>query len=143
MELSLNLEQALARMRFVLEPGEFCLLGFSDPPSSEDLAELSQPSQLVLEQGETSILVAAGPAQAILARHPAAQVEGGLRWIRFEAPMGWELVGFLAKVTGELAAAGVPIGAVCGYSRDHLFVAGKHLELAREVLGRLFPEQPA
>lgn len=139
----MNLEQALARMRFVVEPGEFCLLGFPEPPSSEDLAQLSQPSQLVLEQGETSILVAAGPAQAILERHAGAQLEGGLRWIRFEAPMGWELVGFLAKVSGELAAAGVPIGAVCGFSRDHLFVPGKHLELAREVLGRLFPERQA
>ena len=40
--------------------------------------------------------------------------------------MGWELVGFLALVTGRLAAAGVPLGAVCGFQRDHLFVAERH-----------------
>lgn len=139
----MNLEQALERMLFVVEPGEFWLLGFPEPPSAQDLADLGQPSQLVLESAETSLLVGAGPGQAILERHGQAQVERGLRWIRFEAPMGWELVGFLAKVCGELAAAGVPIGAVCGYSRDHIFVPGKHLERVREVLSGLFPEQPA
>ena len=130
-------------MCFVVEPGEFCLLGFPEPPLALDLADLGQPSQLVLEAGETSILLGAGAAEAILGRHTGAKVERGLRWIRFEAPMGWELVGFLAKVSGELAAAGVPIGAVCGYSRDHLFVANKYLERVRKVLGALFPEQPA
>ena len=69
-----------------------------------------------------------------------SMVERGLVWIRFDAPMGWEVVGFLALVTGRLAEAGVPIGAVCSFSRDHLFVAESYLERTREVLGGLFPE---
>ena len=77
---------------------------------------------------------------ALLARHPGAQVERGLVWIRFEAAMGWEVVGFLARVSGALSAAGVPIGAVCGYSRDSLFVAEAHLERTHEILLELFPE---
>jgi hypothetical protein len=28
---------------------------------------------------------------------------------------------------------------VCGFSRDHLFLAEKHLETARAVLNRMFP----
>ena len=54
--------------------------------------------------------------------------------------MGWEVVGFLARVTGALAAAGVPLGAVCGFSRDHLFVAEAHLERALETLRGSFPQ---
>ena len=72
-------------------------------------------------------------------RHPDAQVEGGLVWIRFRAAMGWEVVGFLAKVTGALADAGIPLGAVCGFSRDHLFVHERYLEKALVTLKVLFP----
>ena len=57
--------------------------------------------------------------------------------------MTWELVGFLALVTSRLAQAGVPLGAVCGYSRDHLFVARCHAERARGILRELFPSGPS
>ena len=74
-------------------------------------------------------------------RHADARSEGPLVWIRFDAPMGWEVVGFLAAVTGALAEAGIPIGAVCGFSRDHLFVHARHEADARKVLAGLFPER--
>jgi hypothetical protein len=86
------------------------------------------------------LLVAEDRIPEVLARHPRARVERDYAWIRFEAPMGWEVVGFLARVTGALAAAAVPLGAVCGFSRDHLFVARRHLPAARATLTRLFPE---
>ena len=44
------------------------------------------------------------------------------------------------QINSALAEAGVPIGAVCGYSRDHLFVGRAHLERTQVVLGALFPE---
>jgi hypothetical protein len=135
-----GLEEALARMQFRVESGRFVLLGFDEPPAAADLAALRPPAQLVIEAGETSLLLREELLAAALARHPRARVERDLAWIRFEAPMGWELVGFLARVTAELARAGVPLGAVCGFSRDHLFVPARHLETARACLARLFPE---
>lgn len=135
-----TLEEALARMRFRVERGEFALLGFAEPPSAADLDALEPPAQLVVEAGETTLLVRAERLDGLLARHPHARVERELAWIRFEAAMGWEVVGFLARVCGALAAAGVPLGAVCGMSRDHLFVARAHLARAREVLARTMPE---
>jgi len=137
-----DLDEALARMCFVVEPGRFALVGFDEAPDAEDLALLIPPAQLVREGDETSLLVGEAALRALLARRPGARVERGLVWIRFEAAMGWEVVGFLARVTGVLAAAGVPIGAVCGYSRDHLFVAERYLERTRAVLLELFPEGP-
>ena len=138
-----DLPEALARMSFALEPGRFALLGFAEPPLPADLRALERPPAMVArEGGETTLLVRAEELEGLLARHPAARVEADLRWIRFELPMGWELVGFLALVTGRLAAAGVPIGALSAYSRDHLFVAEKKLEPALRVLRELFPEVP-
>lgn len=128
-------------MSFRLEPGRFALLGFPEAPDAIDLAALDEPpGQLVREAGETTLLVRQERVAELRRRHPAARVESGLRWIRFEAAMGWEVVGFLARVTDRLAAAGVPIGAVCGFSRDHLFVAEQHLPRALAALRELFPD---
>jgi hypothetical protein len=135
-----DLDAALARMRHELLPGRFALVGFDAPPEAADLALLEgAPGQLVREGGETTLLLARERLPELLARRPAARVEEDLAWIRFTAPMGWEVVGFLARVTGSLAAAGVPLGAVCGFSRDHLFVHERHLEATLAVLDRLFP----
>ncbi|TDJ80006.1 MAG: ACT domain-containing protein [Planctomycetota bacterium] len=127
-------------MSFRVEPGRFALAGFPEPPAPADFAALAPPAQMIREADETSLLITEGRLPGLLARHPSARVERGLVWIRFDAPMGWEVVGFLALVTGRLASAGVPIGAVCGYSRDHLFVAERYLERTRAVLAELFPE---
>ena len=48
--------------------------------------------------------------------------------------MDWDVVGFLAAVTGVLAQAGIPLGAVCGYYRDHLFIAAEYADRAEAVL---------
>ena len=139
---SRDLDAALAAMSFELVPGRFALLGTSAPPTAAELEHLGDgPSQLVVEGGETTWLVAEDRVAALLDAHPEAQVERGLAWLRFVAPMGWEVVGFLARVTGSLAAAGVPLGAVCGFSRDHLFVHEDHLERTLEVLRAEFPER--
>lgn len=136
-----KLSEALQRMRFRVEDGRFALLGFAAPPTAGDWAALGDgPAQLVREGGETSLLVPEGALDTLLAAHPDAQVEKDLVWIRFETPMGWEVVGFLALVTERLAAVGIPIGAVCGFSRDHLFLNAARLPIALGVLRELFPE---
>jgi len=136
-----NLPQALASMRFRVQPGRFALVGFPDPPGPRDWAALGDgPGQLVREGGETTLLVPEAATVALAEDHPQAAFERNLVWICFEAPMSWEVVGFLALVTGRLAAAGISIGAVCGYSRDHLFLDAAHLPAALAVLRELFPE---
>ena len=139
-----RLEDALRQMRFAVERERFALVGFRAPPLAADLAPLARalPCQAIREGGETTLLVPEAELAGILARHPGAEAERGLAWIRFESAMAWDLVGFLALVTGRLAAAGVPLGAVCAFHRDHLFVAERHLERARAVLRELFPEAP-
>ena len=139
-EFAEDLESAMAAMRFRVLPGRWALIEFAGPATPEDLAALVPCGQVVVEPEGTSLLLAEAGLAGALARHPEARLERGLVWIRFEAPMAWEVVGFLARVAGGLAEAGVPIGAVCSYARDHLFVPERSLEAARAALGRLFPE---
>lgn len=121
-----TLTEALARMTCCPEPESMGLVGWpgEDLDADEFRALLAQegPVQIVREGGEITILSPWQQAQALFQARPSAQITGPLTWIRFETPMAWELVGFLAHITGALAAAGISIGAVCGFSRDHLFV---------------------
>jgi hypothetical protein len=48
--------------------------------------------------------------------------------------MDWQVVGFLATVTALLAQAGIPLGAICGYYRDHLFISVEHAARAEGIL---------
>lgn len=135
-----TLEQALRAMTFEVLDERFALCGFDEPPVTADLTDLrGAPGQLTCEGGETSVLLEQSKLPAFLARHPDARVEHDLLWIRFRSAMGWEVVGFLARVTGALAGAGIPLGAVCGFSRDHLFVHEKYLPQSLAVLRELFP----
>ena len=135
-----DLEQALAAMTWREEPGRFALVGFDSPALADDLLALTECGQITREGGETSLLIRAEELTGVLERRPDARVERDLCWYRFEAAMGWEVVGFLARVTTHMAEAGIPVGAVCGFSRDHLFIGAAHRERAREVLAGLFPE---
>lgn len=139
-ERAKTLQQALLGMAWERLEGDFALLGFPEPPERADLELLAaDPAQIVREGGETTLLVRAEQAAGVLRRHPLARVQTPLSWIRFRMTMEWQVVGFLALVSSALAEAGVPIGAVCGYSRDHLFVAREHLAATERVLARLFP----
>lgn len=133
-----TLEEAWERMSWRVEAGRFALVGGGAPPGAALLAALAEPWQLVREGGETTVLCPESCLDAVEAAAGDVRVERGLLWVRFEAPMGWEVVGFLARVTTALAEAGVPLGAVCGYSRDHLFVAERHDAATRAVLEGLF-----
>jgi hypothetical protein len=136
-----TLPEALARMTCSPEPEPMGLVGWSgeDLGAGEFQALLAQegPLQVVREGGEITVLVPWQQAQDLLQARPSAQIAGPLTWIRFETPMAWELVGFLAHITGALAAAGISIGAVCGFSRDHLFVPQELGSEALRVLAEL------
>ena len=70
-----------------------------------------------------------------LALHfPDATTEGPLKIFTFTVAMDWQVVGFLAAITQLLAQAGIPLGAVCGYYRDHLFIAANYAAQSEVLL---------
>ena len=136
-----SLREALSRMTWRPEPGLFALVGFEGGPRVEDLALLGRaPSQVIREAEGTTLLIHEDAVDGVLSRHSGVKLERSLVWIRFSASMDWELVGFLAYVTKALADAGVPVGCVCSFDRDHLFVAEAYYKRTAEVLNALFPE---
>ena len=70
-------------------------------------------------------------------RHAArdARVERGFRLVTLDVELPWNVVGFLARVTEILAAAGVSVGALSAFSRDHLLIKQDELAVALRALG--------
>lgn len=129
-------------MSFAVQGGRYALCGFAEAPVEGDWAALARPPcMFVRERGETTLLLFENEVAALLERHPSAKVKRGFVWIRFEAPMTFDVVGFLAHVTGELARAGIPLGVVCSFSRDHLFISERFLPKVKAILARSFPER--
>jgi hypothetical protein len=132
-----TLEEALQRTRAVALPGPFGVVGIA-PGSTPDLGALlagPPPRQVVREEDELTFLGPWEEAQDLASA--GAGLAGPFAWIRFETPMAWELVGFLGAVTAALAEAGISLGTVCGYSRDHLFVPWERRQEALACLARL------
>jgi hypothetical protein len=140
-----GLDEALRVMTFRVRPETFALLAFPRARAAEALAlaaraPVEAPASVVLEADVATVFA----PEDVLLTSPAldgARVERGQRLVTFEAPMAWDVVGFLALVTRALADVKVPVGAVCGFDRDHVFVHGRFLDAARAALReRVCPE---
>ena len=62
------------------------------------------------------------------------RVEAGYRCLVVQGPLPFSAVGILARLSGALAAAGVPLFAVSTFDTDYLLVRDEHLPAAAAAL---------
>src|ERR671929_1203405 len=133
--------ELLRHARVEVAPGEFVLVGLrhEDWKRLLENPELSPRAEsnfmLLRDPFEVTLLVEESDWRAM--RHAArdARVETGFRLVTLGVELGWDVVGFFAHVTAILAAAGVPVGALSAFSRDHLLVKQDDLGRALRALG--------
>jgi len=136
-----RVEGLLRRTRVEVAPGAFVLAGLrhADWARLLESPELSpRPDSvymLLRDSREVTLLVEEDDWRAM--RHAArdARVEAGWRLVTFDVELPWDVVGYLARVTQILAAAGLPVGALAAFSRDHLLVKQDDLPAALRALG--------
>jgi hypothetical protein len=135
--------ELLAATKVVLRPERFVLVGLEADQLSPALVVLATDppefASVVAEPDVTSLVVSEKVWNVMADDFPNARIEAGYRVITFEQEMGWDIVGFLAHVTSLLANEGIPLGAICGYTRDHLFVHERYAQRAVQVLERAVP----
>ena len=133
--------ELLSRARVEVAPETFVLVGLRH----EDWRRLLENPELS-PRAESNFMLLRDPFEVTLLldeedwramRHAArdARVEGGFRLLTLGVELGWDVVGFLARVTAILAEAGVPVGALSSFSRDHLLVKQDDLGRALRALG--------
>jgi hypothetical protein len=96
----------------------------------------SAPFMLLRDEHEVTLLLDESDWRTM--RHAArdARVEGGFRLLTFDIELDWSVVGYLARVTSILAEAGIAVGALSAFSRDHLLIKQDDLGVALRVLGQ-------
>ncbi len=106
------------------------------------IAEASQEfSCLIADKDELSLLLPSDVCDGFRGRLRHAEISPVVyRLITFDIELAPDLVGFLSKVTGALAAAGIPLLAIAAFSRDHIFVPADDLEPALRRLRDLQAE---
>ena len=65
---------------------------------------------------------------------PGVRCETGWRCMKVAGPLDFGLTGILAALTAPLAAAGIPVFAVCTYDTDYVMVKAENLEPALQAL---------
>ena len=93
------------------------------------------PFMIFRDQHEVTLLIEEDDWRRI--RHAArdAKVESGFRLLTLDIALPWNVVGFMARVTELLAGAGISLGAITAFSRDHLLIKQDDLAKALRVLG--------
>ncbi len=133
-----SIETILASTELDIRSGEYVLVGISPDKRAKletDLTKLSDTFfQYTCEADVLTVLLHSADWDSICGGYPKANIEGPLRIFSFSVVMDWQVVGFLAEITGILAGQGIPLGAVCGYYRDHLFIAREYAHQAETVL---------
>ena len=110
--------------------------------ASAIIAEAGLPfAALVVDKDEATLLLRADVCEQYKARlRQASLSQERYRLITFTAALEPDLVGFLARVSEALAAAGAPILAYGAFSRDHILVPARDFQRAMTALRRLQQE---
>ena len=90
---------------------------------------------LLRDAHETTLLVEEDDWRAMRHVLRDARSEGGWRLVTLDIELPFNVVGYLARVTEILAAAGIPVAALSAFSRDHLLIKQDDLGAALRVLG--------
>jgi uncharacterized protein len=94
-------------------------------------------TQLIVEPEVLTLLLPQPDWRSLRPAFPHARIQQPFRVISFDHDLPDDLVGFLAVASRALADAGVPILAICGYTKDHILVREEHLDRALAALDAL------
>ncbi|MGB7923023.1 MAG: ACT domain-containing protein [Pyrinomonadaceae bacterium] len=140
-EQATEVARLLSKTRVEVAPSTYFMIGLRH----EDWTRLLQnpelsprgsaPFMLLRDEHEVTLLLDETDWRTI--RHAArdARVEGGFRLVTLDIELDWQTVGYLARVTDILARAGLSVGALSAFSRDHLLIKQDDLATALRVLG--------
>ncbi len=136
-----NIAELLGRTRVEIAPATYYLVGLRHEDWKQVLEnpELSPrgsaPYMLLRDDREVTLLLEEDDWRAMRHAVRDARIESGFRLVTLDIELDWNVVGYLARVTQILAEAGIAVGALSAFSRDHLLIKQNDLGTALRVLG--------
>jgi hypothetical protein len=136
-----TVSELLRETKVEVAPASYALIGLRHQDwtrllENPELSPRADAPFMIFRDGrEVTLLIEEDDWKRI--RHMArdARVEGDFRLVTLNIELQWNVVGYLAHVTNILAAAGLSVGALSSFSRDHLLIKQNDLGAALRVLG--------
>ncbi|HEY0079913.1 MAG TPA: ACT domain-containing protein [Pyrinomonadaceae bacterium] len=138
----MDVEELLRRTRVEVAAATFVLVGLRQEDwrrllENPELSPRAEASMMLLrDEREVTMLLEEEDWRPMRHALRDARVESGFRLVTLDIELGWQVVGYLARVTEILASVGVPVGALSAFSRDHLLIKQDDLGKALRVLGK-------
>ncbi len=138
--LEKTVSDLLRETRIEVVPATFVLVGLSHQNwtrllENPELSPRAKSPFLIFRDGrEVTLLLEEDDWQRIRHIVRDAKMERGFRLVTLDIELPWNVIGYLARVTEILAAAGIPVGALSSFSRDHLLIKQDDLGKALRVL---------
>jgi len=129
----------------IVDPGVYTLVGIrpEDWTRLLESPELSprgtEPFMVLRDRKEVTLMLEQSDWTTLKHAVREAKVEGDYRLLTFDIELSWDLVGFLAEIARLLASAGVPVGALSAFSRDHILIKQEYLPAALKALAAKIP----
>jgi hypothetical protein len=87
----------------------------------------------IIDKKETTVVI----QESRIPEKDVIAIESGWKIISFDMVLPFGLCGFLARISGELAKAGISIFVLSSYSTDHILVKKKDLAKAATQIRKL------
>lgn len=140
-EVNEQARELLRQARVEISPETFFLIKLNDEEwkrllESPELSPRADSAFMFLrDRYEITLLVDETDWRTMRHLLRDAKVESPFRLVTFDIELDWNTVGFFAHIANILAAAGVSIGALSAFSRDHLLIKQDELGAALRALG--------
>ncbi len=112
----------------------FCAITRTEDELSLVLPEKQLPASVLSELGmsgqEAPQIMSADKENT----HSGWQVEGGWQGLKIVGPLDFGMIGVIARISGSLAKAGIPIFVISTYDTDYIFVKELHFLSACDVI---------
>jgi hypothetical protein len=131
----------LRKTRIEVAPATYLVIGLHHPDWQRLLEnpELSPradaPFMILRDAHEVTLVLEEEDWRRICHAVRDAKIETGYRLVTLDIELPWSTVGYFARITEILAAAGISVGALSSFSRDHLLIKQEDLGRALRVLG--------
>ena len=138
--------ELLAGSRALVDPATYSLVSLTHDQFSSLISDPARspsgrsPYLIFSDKFEVTLVLEQADLDRVREGSEAVRVMSGYRLLTFDAELPPDLVGFLARVSGILADAGVPVIALSAFSRDHLLIRQGDLPAALRALGPFVAE---
>lgn len=132
--------QLLKKARLSVSPETFSVISLKQSDwfklleNPELSPRMSAPFMIFMDRWEVTLIldeIDLGKIRPALGQTP---IEGGFRLLSFDVELGFEVIGFLARIAEIFSVAGISILSLSSFSRDHILVKQTDLAAALQAL---------